>query len=72
MFFFDPLYFIMLAPAIALTLWATFKVKRTFARYNRVPVSSGRSGRETAETAASAAGNPHPGGTASRGALRPL
>lgn len=49
MFFFDPLYFIMLAPAIGLTLWATFKVKRTFARYNRVPVSSGRSGRETAE-----------------------
>lgn len=49
MFFFDPLYFLMLAPAIGLTLWATFKVKRTFARYNRVPVSSGRSGRETAE-----------------------
>ena len=49
MFLFDPLYFLMLAPAIALTLWATFKVKRTFARYNRVPVSSGRSGRETAE-----------------------
>ncbi|MYF78241.1 MAG: peptidase, partial [Acidobacteria bacterium] len=49
MFFFDPLYFIMLAPAFGLSLWATFKVKRTFARYNRVPVSSGRSGRETAE-----------------------
>ena len=49
MFFFDPLYFLMLAPAIGFTLWATFKVKRTFARYHRVPVSSGRSGRETAE-----------------------
>ena len=49
MFFFDPLYFIILAPTIALTLWASFKVKRTFARYNKVPVSSGRSGREAAE-----------------------
>ena len=46
---FDPLYFLMLGPAIALTLWATIKVKRTFARYNRVPLRSGRSGRETAE-----------------------
>ena len=49
MFFFDPLYFILLAPGIALTLWATFKVKRTFKRYNQIPVSSGRSGREAAE-----------------------
>ena len=49
MFFFDPLYFTILAPTIALTLWASFKVKRTFARYNKVPVSSGRSGREAAE-----------------------
>ena len=46
---FDPLYFIILAPGLAITLWATFKVKRTFKRYNRVPVRSGRSGRETAE-----------------------
>ena len=49
MFFFDPLYFILLAPGLALTLWATFKVKSTFKRYNRVPVSSRRSGREAAE-----------------------
>ena len=46
---FDPLYFIILAPGLAITLWATFKVKRTFKRYNQVPVRSGRSGRETAE-----------------------
>lgn len=49
MFFFDPLYLILLAPGLALTLWATFKVKRTFNRYNKVPVSSRRSGREAAE-----------------------
>ncbi len=46
---FDPLYFILLAPGLALTLWATISVKRTFSRYNRVPLRSGRSGRETAE-----------------------
>ena len=46
---FDPLYFLILAPGLGLTLWATVKVKTTFSRYNRVPVSSGRSGRETAE-----------------------
>lgn len=45
----DPLYFIILAPGLALTLWATVKVRSTFKRYNRVPVSSGRSGRDTAE-----------------------
>ena len=49
MFFFDPLYFIILAPGLALTMWATFKVKSTFKRYNRVPVRSRRSGREAAE-----------------------
>ena len=46
---FDPLYFIILAPGIALTLWATIRVKTTFRRFNQVPVMSGRSGRETAE-----------------------
>ncbi len=49
MFFFDPLYFVIIAPGLALTLWATFKVKRTFRRFHKVPVRSGRSGRETAE-----------------------
>ncbi len=47
--FFDPLYFIILAPGLALTLWATFKVKSTFARYHKMPAASGRSGRETAQ-----------------------
>ncbi len=49
MFFFDPLYFIVLAPGLAITIWASIKVRRTFKRYNKVPVRSGRSGRETAE-----------------------
>lgn len=46
---FDPLYFVILAPGLAITLWATFKVKSTFKRYNKVSLRSGHSGRETAE-----------------------
>ncbi len=46
---FDPLYFIILAPGIAITIWATIKVKNTFRRYNNVPVRSGRTGRQAAE-----------------------
>ncbi len=66
MFFFDPLYFIILAPGLAITIWATIKVKRTFRRYNQVPVASGRSGRETAEALLSRLGiripvEEHPG-----------
>ncbi len=49
-FYFDPLYFIMLAPAIALSLWATIKVKSTFYKYKRVPAASRISGAEAART----------------------
>jgi Zn-dependent membrane protease YugP len=48
MFLFDPLYFIMLAPAIALSLWATVKVKSTFRKFSRVPASTHVSGAEAA------------------------
>ena len=48
MFFFDPLYFIILAPALALSAWAAFKVKSTFRKYNKIPVSSGMSGADAA------------------------
>ena len=49
MFFLDPLYFVLLAPAIALSLWATIKVKSTFHRYNRVPAATRVSGAEAAK-----------------------
>jgi Zn-dependent membrane protease YugP len=66
MFFFDPLYFIMLAPAIALSLWATIKVKSTFYKYKRVPAASRVSGAEAARTLLAANGlnipiEEHPG-----------
>ena len=35
---FDPLYLIMIAPALVLSLWASSKTKRAFRKYGRVPV----------------------------------
>ncbi len=49
MFFFDPLYFIILLPAIALSLWAQYKVKSAFEKYSKVAASSRASGAEAAE-----------------------
>ena len=37
MFFFDPLYFIVLAPGFILSLWATARVKSTFRKWGKVP-----------------------------------
>src|SRR5689334_1860646 len=46
--FFDPLYLLLAAPGLLLSLWATFRVKSTFAEYSRVPSSRGYSGAEAA------------------------
>jgi len=46
--FFDPLYFVLVAPGLLLALWASFKVKATFKRYAQVGMSSGMSGAEVA------------------------
>lgn len=48
MFYFDPLYFILLAPAMLLAMWAQFKVKGAFARASEIPASGGMSGAEAA------------------------
>lgn len=45
---FDPLYLIMLAPAVLLALYAQFKVKGTFNKYSTVGSRSGASGAEAA------------------------
>jgi hypothetical protein len=36
--FFDPLYFLMISPALVVMLWAQWKVKSAFARAQKVPV----------------------------------
>lgn len=45
---FDPFYLVMIAPALLLSLWASFRVKSNFKKYSRVRSMSGRSGAEVA------------------------
>ena len=45
MFLFDPLYFVFLAPGLALSLYATFRTKSTFSKYSQVGSRSGLTGR---------------------------
>jgi len=46
---FDPLYWVMLAPALLIAMWAQVKVKSAYARAGKIPASSGLSGAETAQ-----------------------
>ena len=45
----DPMYLIYLAPALLFGLWAQTKLRGTFARYARVPTSSGVNGQVAAQ-----------------------
>jgi Zn-dependent membrane protease YugP len=46
--YFDPLYLLFALPGIALSLWAEFKVKSTFAHFARIPARSGLTGAQAA------------------------
>jgi hypothetical protein len=46
--FFDPMYFLIVGPGMLFALWATYKVKSTFARYSQVAISSQRTGAQIA------------------------
>ncbi len=48
MFYFDPMYLLVMLPGLALSLWASFTVKSTFRRYSRVGARSGVTGAEAA------------------------
>ncbi len=48
-FFFDPMYFVYVGPAILLALWAQMKVKSAYAQAGQYRASSGLSGAETAQ-----------------------
>jgi Zn-dependent membrane protease YugP len=48
-FYFDPLYFVFVIPPLLLGMWAQWKVQSTFARYARVPTSTGVNGIQTAQ-----------------------
>ena len=45
---FDPMYFLFIAPGFALSLWASFRVKRAFKKYSAVRSMRGLSGAEAA------------------------
>ena len=45
---FDPMYFLFLTPGFALSLWASFRVKRAFKKYSKVPSARGMTGAEAA------------------------
>ena len=45
---FDPLYLILVGPALIFSIWAQAKVKSTFRRYEKVGVQTGMTGAEAA------------------------
>lgn len=48
LFYFDPMYFVYVGPAILLAMWAQFKVKSAYAHASQIPARSGLSGAQTA------------------------
>src|SRR5438046_9138803 len=46
--FFDPVYFLFLAPGILLALWAQARISRAYNEASRIPASSGYSGARAA------------------------
>jgi Zn-dependent membrane protease YugP len=54
--FFDPIYLLFVAPALLLSLWASFKTKSNFERYSRVPAASGMTGAQAAQRLLDGAG----------------
>ena len=47
--FFDPLYFLIIAPGVLLGLYASYKVKATFAQASEIPMSAGWTGAQVAQ-----------------------
>jgi hypothetical protein len=56
MFYFDPLYLIIVGPTIILAIWAQFKVKAAFSKWSEVGASSRISGAEAARRVLAGAG----------------
>lgn len=54
--FFDPAYFLIILPGVALALYASMKVKSTFARASQIPSRMGYSGADVAQAILDAEG----------------
>ncbi len=48
MFYFDPMYFVFMAPALLLMLFAQWRVQSTFGKYGQVPNHQGLTGAQVA------------------------
>jgi len=46
--FFDPIYFVFLAPGILLSLWAQYRIKSAYSEASNIPARSGISGAQAA------------------------
>jgi Zn-dependent membrane protease YugP len=57
MFLFDPSYLIIVGPFMLLAMWASWRVRSTFARFASVGVKSGMTGAEAAAAVARAGGS---------------
>lgn len=53
---FDPWYFVIIGPGLVVALWASFKVKSTFRKYQKVAIGNRMSGAQMAESLLSRAG----------------
>lgn len=53
---FDPMYFLFIVPGLALSIWASARVKSTFNKYSKVQTMRGITGAEAAQELLSRAG----------------
>jgi hypothetical protein len=53
---FDPMYFVFLAPALALSLWASWRTKSAFSKYEKVRAATGLTGAQAAQRLLDGAG----------------
>jgi len=67
--FFDPMYLLFVLPAFALSLWASFRVKRAFNKFSKVRAMSGLTGAQAARLMLERAGLQDVTVTRSRGML---
>lgn len=66
---FDPLYLVLIAPALVLSLWASWRTSSAFKRYSRVRALSGLTGAQAAQRLLFGAGIRDVEIVATRGAL---
>ena len=67
--YFDPIYFAFIAPALLLSLWASFMTKHNFSKYSKVAAISGLTGAQAAQRLLEGAGIGNVSINATRGIL---